>query len=63
MIDLIKAEGRVSVAIPGDLRDEKFCQVLVDGLSKVSAALVSNAGGNRRMIRFSISRPKISTRP
>src|SRR5947209_17073693 len=28
VIDLIKAEGRVGVAIPGDLRDEKFCQEL-----------------------------------
>ena len=30
VIDLIKAEGRVGLAIPGDLRDEKFCQELVD---------------------------------
>jgi NAD(P)-dependent dehydrogenase (short-subunit alcohol dehydrogenase family) len=30
VIELIKAEGRTGVAIPGDLRDEKFCQQLVE---------------------------------
>src|SRR6267154_2192592 len=30
VIDLIMAEGRIGLAIPGDLRDEKFCQELVD---------------------------------
>ena len=30
VIALIKAEGRIGVAIPGDLRDEEFCQELVD---------------------------------
>lgn len=29
VIEFIKAEGRVGVAIPGDLRDEAFCQKLV----------------------------------
>src|ERR1700716_2530598 len=29
VIDLIKAEGRTALALPGDLRDEKFCQDLV----------------------------------
>jgi hypothetical protein len=47
VIDLIKAEGRVAVAIPGDLRDEKFCQQLVaraiEGLGGLNI-LVSNAG-------------------
>src|SRR4030081_2591589 len=47
VIDLIKAEGRVAVAIPGDLRDEKFCQDLVaraiEGLGGLDI-LVSNAG-------------------
>jgi NAD(P)-dependent dehydrogenase (short-subunit alcohol dehydrogenase family) len=30
VIDLIKAAGRTGVWIPGDLRDEKFCQQLVE---------------------------------
>ena len=29
VIALIKAEGRVGLALPGDLRDEAFCQKLV----------------------------------
>src|ERR1700710_1935176 len=29
VIELIKAEGRVALALPGDLRDEAFCQKLV----------------------------------
>lgn len=47
VIDLIKAEGRVGVAIPGDLREEAFCQQLVqkaiDGLGGLDI-LVNNAG-------------------
>ena len=38
VIALIKAEGRKAIAIPGDLRDEKFCQRLV-------AEAVSGLGG------------------
>lgn len=30
MIALIEAEGRIGLAIPGDLRDETFCQDLVE---------------------------------
>jgi hypothetical protein len=30
VIDLIKKEGRIGLAIPGDIRDEAFCQRLVD---------------------------------
>ena len=47
VIELIKAEGRKAVAIPGDLRSEKFC---VDLVAKAVAGLggldvvVSNAG-------------------
>ena len=55
VIALIKAEGRIGLAIPGDLRDEKFCQELVrraveglDGLDIV----VNNAG--RQQSRESI---------
>jgi short chain dehydrogenase len=47
VIDLIKAEGRVGIAIPGDLRDEKFCQELVaravEGLGGLDI-IVNNAG-------------------
>ena len=47
VIDLIKAEGRTGVAMPGDLRDEAFCQDLVSkavsGLGGLDT-LVSNAG-------------------
>src|ERR1700760_398425 len=30
VIELIKTEGRIAAAIPGDLRDEQFCKKLVD---------------------------------
>ncbi|MFL5813731.1 MAG: SDR family oxidoreductase [Bdellovibrionia bacterium] len=46
VIELIRAEGRVAVAIPGDLRDEAFCKRLVEeavrGLSGLDI-VVSNA--------------------
>jgi NAD(P)-dependent dehydrogenase (short-subunit alcohol dehydrogenase family) len=46
VIALIKAEGRIGLAIPGDLRDETFCQQLVrraaDGLGGLDI-VVSNA--------------------
>ena len=47
VIKLIKAEGRIGVAIPGDLRDEKFCVELVNKAVKELGGLdilVSNAG-------------------
>jgi NAD(P)-dependent dehydrogenase (short-subunit alcohol dehydrogenase family) len=47
VIDLIKAEGRKGVAIPGDIRDESFCQKLVADAVKGLGGLdilVSNAG-------------------
>jgi NAD(P)-dependent dehydrogenase (short-subunit alcohol dehydrogenase family) len=47
VIALIKAEGRKAIALPGDLREEAFCQKLVDdavtGLAGLDI-LVSNAG-------------------
>src|SRR5579875_2699544 len=47
VIALIKAEGRKAIAIPGDLRDEAFCQRLVaeavQGLGGLDI-VVSNAG-------------------
>jgi NAD(P)-dependent dehydrogenase (short-subunit alcohol dehydrogenase family) len=47
VIDLIKAEGRIGLALPGDLRDEAFCQKLVADAVKGLGGLdilVSNAG-------------------
>ena len=47
VVSLIRAEGRKGVAIPGDLREEVFCQALVSraasGLGGLDI-LVSNAG-------------------
>jgi NAD(P)-dependent dehydrogenase (short-subunit alcohol dehydrogenase family) len=55
VIALIKAEERAGLAIPGDIRDEKFCQQLVEravqGLGGLDI-LVSNAG--RQQTRASI---------
>ena len=47
VVDLIKAAGRKAVAIPGDLRDESFCQKLVaDAAGQLGGLdiLVNNAG-------------------
>jgi NAD(P)-dependent dehydrogenase (short-subunit alcohol dehydrogenase family) len=47
VIALIKAAGRKAVAIPGDLRDEKFCVKLVEDAVKALGGLdilVNNAG-------------------
>ena len=47
VIDLIKAEGRIGLAIPGDIRDEEFCQQLVAKAVRGLGGLdivVSNAG-------------------
>lgn len=46
VIELIKAEGRVAVALPGDIRDEAFCQKLVADAVKALGGLdilVNNA--------------------
>ena len=47
VIELIKAEGRIGLAIPGDLREEAFCEKLVadavQGLGGLDI-IVSNAG-------------------
>ncbi len=55
VIDLIKAEGRKAIALPGDLREEAFCQKLVADAVKELGGLdivVSNAG--RQQTRASI---------
>jgi NAD(P)-dependent dehydrogenase (short-subunit alcohol dehydrogenase family) len=55
VIALIKAEGRIGVAIPGDLRDEVFCKDLVDQAIKGLGGLdivVNNAA--RQQTRASI---------
>jgi NAD(P)-dependent dehydrogenase (short-subunit alcohol dehydrogenase family) len=52
---LIKAEGRIGLAIPGDLRDEKFCEELVARTVRGLGGLdivVNNAG--RQQSRESI---------
>ena len=55
VISLIRAEGRVGIPIPGDVRNEKFCQDLVaralDGLGGLDL-VVSNAA--RQQSRDSI---------
>ena len=46
VVDLVRAAGRKAVAIPGDLRDEKFCQQLVQSAVKELGGLdilVNNA--------------------
>ena len=55
VIALIKAEGRIALALPGDLRDEAFCRKLVDDAIKGLGGLdiiVSNAA--RQQSRESI---------
>ncbi|QMU28064.1 SDR family oxidoreductase [Adhaeribacter radiodurans] len=55
VIELIKAEGRKAIAIPGDLRDEAFCQKMVTEAVKGLGGLdilVSNAA--RQQTRASI---------
>ena len=55
VVDLIRAEGRKAVAIPGDLRDASFCRRLVEDAVRQLGGLdilVSNAG--RQQSRASI---------
>jgi NAD(P)-dependent dehydrogenase (short-subunit alcohol dehydrogenase family) len=55
VVDLIKAAGRKAVAIPGDIKDEKFCQQMVARALKELGGLdilVNNAG--RQIARESI---------
>ncbi len=46
VIELIQAEGRTGIAMPGDLRDQAFCQQLVESVTESLGGLdllVSNA--------------------
>jgi len=55
VVDLIRKEGRIAVAIPGDLRDETFCRQLVERAVRELGGLdivVSNAA--RQQARPSI---------
>lgn len=50
VVELIKAEGRKAVAIPGDITDEAFCQKLVEDAATQLGGLdilVNNAGHQR----------------
>lgn len=50
VIDLIEEEGRKAVAIPGDIKDERFCRELVEkAISALGGIdiLVNNAGKQR----------------
>lgn len=66
VIELIEAEGRTAVAIPGDIRDEAFCQELVETAVCGSAGSTSwltmppDSSGRRRSW---MSAPRSSTTP
>jgi hypothetical protein len=64
VIDLIEKEGRIAVALPGDIRDETLCNRIVSdavrrlgGLDIPSATPPASSSGNRSLT----SRPKTST--
>ena len=65
VIKLIKAAGRIGLALPGDLREEAFCQKLVadavQGLGGLDI-VVCNAGRQQAHDSFSILRPSSSMR-
>lgn len=56
VIALIEKEGRKGIALPGDLRDEAFCQKLVDDAAKALGGLdilVNNAGRQQQAASIS----------
>lgn len=58
VIDLIKAEERKGLALPGDIRDETFCQELVrravEGLGGLDI-MVSNAARSTMFLNGNIA--------
>lgn len=55
VIDLIKAEGRNGVALPGDLRDEEFCKKLIaDAVEKLGGLDILVCNAARQQTRKSI---------
>ncbi len=55
VLALIKAEGRIGVAIPGDLRDEAFCQRLVkDAIDQLGGLDIVVCNAARQQTRKSI---------
>lgn len=55
VIDLIKAEGRKAIALPGDLREEAFCQKLVaDALKELGGLDILVCNAARQQTRASI---------
>ncbi len=64
VLDLIKAEGRIGVGIPGDIRTEAFCQQLVAARSAGWAGWTSwstTPAASRATSRSWTSRPTTST--
>jgi len=56
VIALIEKEGRKGVALPGDLRDEAFCEKLIDDAAKALGGLdilVNNAGRQQQAASIS----------
>jgi len=56
VIALIEKEGRTGVALPGDLRDEAFCEKLIDDAAKALGGLdilVNNAGRQQQAASIS----------
>jgi NAD(P)-dependent dehydrogenase (short-subunit alcohol dehydrogenase family) len=55
VVDMIKAEGRKGVALPGDLREEAFCQKLVaDAVSALGGLDILVCNAARQQTRASV---------
>ena len=55
VIELIKAEGRKAIALPGDLREEEFCKKLVaDAVSELGGLDILVCNAARQQTRASI---------